>query len=636
MSLISVQSVSKSLGLKLIVKEASFAIEVGDRVGLIGTNGSGKSTLLRMLAGLEGVDSGQIAVNHGARLVYLPQEPQLEAERTVLDQVFAGGGERLRLVREYEELSAHLAASSDPELGLRLGKLAERMEAAGAWDLETRAKIVLTKLGISDFERPVGSLSGGYRKRIALAAALLSEPDVLLLDEPTNHLDAFSVEWLQEYLARFRGALVLVTHDRYFLDRVTGRILELDRGTLSPFAGNYAYYLEKKAEAEAAEASSERKHRGVLRRELEWLKRGPKARSTKQKARIERIHQMREREFRTAKGKIEFAAATSRLGTKVIELEGVSKSLGGRTLFHQFSYNFVPEDRVGIIGPNGAGKSTLLDIVTGRTQPDAGRVELGPTVKIAYLDQHSEAMLAAMRDEQRVIDYLKEVGELVKLADGTVITASQMLERFLFPPAQQYVPLAQLSGGEKRRLFLLRELMAAPNVVILDEPTNDLDVQTLAVLEEYLEDFAGCAIVVSHDRYFLDRVVDRLFAFAPDGRLEQFNGNYSEWLEHYQAEEQARAAAQRAAAKPPATPEPIATAANGARKLSSKEKRELQTLEARIAQMEARRDALEQSLSSIPATDYARTNEIYAQMGELTRSLDEATERWLELAERDG
>ncbi|WP_041243724.1 ABC-F family ATP-binding cassette domain-containing protein [Gloeobacter kilaueensis] len=624
MSLISLQSVHKSLGLKLIVQEASFSLEAGERVGLIGTNGSGKSTLLKLIAGIETADSGRIAINHGARIVYLPQQPELDPEHTAIEQVFADSGERGQLVRAYEQLVARADNST------ALADLTRRMESTGAWELETRAKIVLDKLGIADPEARIGTLSGGYRKRIALASALLSEPDVLLLDEPTNHLDADAVQWLQEYLVRFRGALLLVTHDRYFLDQVTQRILELDRGELFSYTGNYSYYLEKKALAEESAASSQRKHRGVLRRELEWLRRGPKARSTKQKARIERVLALQNQQFKQVAGKVEIAAAGRRLGKKVIELENISKAHAGRILFKNFSYKFTPEERVGVIGGNGAGKSTLMDIIAGRQTADSGSVEIGSTVQIAYFDQHSEALLAAMNDNQRAIDYIKAVAEVIKLADGSTISASQMLERFLFSPNQQYVPLSRLSGGEKRRLFLLRELMAAPNVLILDEPTNDLDVQTLSVLEDYLEDFGGCVIAVSHDRYFLDRVVDTIFALEPDGQIRQYPGNYSVYLDRRRALEQTRQIPVRATAKAPAPTAP----APATGKLSSKEKRELVNLENQIAQLEAERTALEQSLQQA-AGDFNRARAIAVQMGELTHTLDTATERWLALAERD-
>ncbi|MFM7575731.1 MAG: ABC-F family ATP-binding cassette domain-containing protein, partial [Microcystaceae cyanobacterium] len=412
-------------------------------------------------------------------------------------------GEKIQLVREYESLSQQLETGlGDIEkLTHRLANLSEKMDHLGAWELENDAKIILSQLGITHLTAKIGELSGGYRKRIVIAAALLSEPDVLLMDEPTNHLDALSVEWLQSYLKRFRGALLLITHDRYFLDQVTNRIIEIDQGELLGYTGNYGYYLEKKASAEESLQSSQKKHAGVLRRELEWLKRVPKARSTKQKARIDRIHAMQSQEFKQTQGKVEIATAGRRIGKKVIELTDICKGFQDKTLIDHFTYIFTPEDRIGIVGKNGVGKSTLMNLITGRLEPDSGTVDIGSTIHFGYFDQHSEDLNA--NPNQRVIDYLKEVAELVKTADGQVITASQMLERFLFPPNQQFSPIAKLSGGEKRRLFLLKVLMQAPNVLILDEPTNDLDVQTLAVLEDYLEDFNGCVIVVSHDRYFL-------------------------------------------------------------------------------------------------------------------------------------
>jgi ATP-binding cassette subfamily F protein uup len=638
MSIFTLQSVKKDFGIKEILKDASFSLGATDKVGLIGTNGSGKSTLLKMIAGLESVDSGQILVNSGARIVYLPQQPELDESRTVIEQVFADSGEQMALVREYEELSDKLAHSpGDSQLMSRLSGVMQRMDAAGAWELETNAKIILTKLGIEDVNVQIGSLSGGYRKRIALAAALLSEPDVLLMDEPTNHLDALSVEWLQSYLNRFRGALLLITHDRYFLDRVTNRIIEIDRGDLYTYDGNYSYYLEKKALAEEAAASSQRKHQGVLRRELEWLSRGPKARSTKQKARIQRIAEMRVTEFKQAEGKVDISTPSRRIGKKVIDLVKVGKSYGDRVLIKDFTYELTPEERIGIIGGNGAGKSTLMDIITGRVQPDAGAVEIGSTIHIGYFDQHSEELLAAMNENQRVIEYIKEEGEFVKTADGTQISASQMLERFLFPGNQQYAPIYKLSGGEKRRLFLLRVLMSAPNVLILDEPTNDLDVQTLAVLEEYLEDFNGCVIAVSHDRYFLDRTVDTIFAFEEGGKLRQYPGNYTVYLD-YKREEEEAAARESAGVKEKqkeAQPKSWKSQQDSSkpRKLSSKEKREFEMLEGKIVELEAEKALVEKALYSAPPGEVTKVRELYERVEQLKLAIDGATERWLELAE---
>jgi ATP-binding cassette subfamily F protein uup len=641
MTIFTLRSVKKDFGIKEILKDANFSLDEGDKVGLIGVNGSGKSTLLKAIAGLEPIDSGEIWVNSGAKIVYLPQQPNLDENRTVLEQVFADGGEQMALVREYEEISdklAHRHGDLD-KLMARLSHVSQQIEAMGAWEVETNAKVILSKLGIEDFDAKIGNLSGGYRKRIALAAALLSEPDVLLMDEPTNHLDALSVEWLQSYLTRFRGALLLITHDRYFLDRVTNRIIEIDRGDIYTYSGNYAYYLEKKAEAEEAAASSQRKHAGVLRRELEWLKRGPKARSTKQKARIDRIHDMQSREFKQVQGKVEISTPGRRIGKKVIELDNISKSYGDRALIKDFTYTFNPDDRIGIIGSNGAGKSTLMDMITGRVQPDSGTIEIGSTIHIGYFDQHSEDL--TLNENQRVIEYLKDVAELVKTADGSVITASQMLERFLFPPNQQYAPIHMLSGGEKRRLFLLRVLMSAPNVLILDEPTNDLDVQTLAVLEEYLEDFNGCAIVVSHDRYFLDRVVETIFAIEPGGNLRQYPGNYSVYLDYKQAEEEEKSKVESQKSKLEtrnlySIPDsPLSTSAPKSRKLSFKEKREYETLETQIPEMEAQKEELEKIFYNNPPSDFTEMQQLSEQLAQLVQAIDTATERWLELAERE-
>ncbi|NJO41335.1 MAG: ABC-F family ATP-binding cassette domain-containing protein [Cyanobacteria bacterium RU_5_0] len=638
MNCLVAKSIKKDFGIKEILRDANFSLGATDKVGLIGMNGSGKSTLLKMIAGLESIDDGDILVNSGIRIVYLPQQPDLDENRTVLEQVFADSGEQMTLVREYEALSDQLAHRPDnaDQLMAKLSSITQRMDATGAWELETNAKIILSKLGIENFNDRIGDLSGGYRKRIALATALLSEPDVLLMDEPTNHLDALSVEWLQSYLNRYRGALLLITHDRYFLDRVTNRVIEIDRGDLFTYDGNYSYYLEKKALAEESATSSQRKHQGVLRRELEWLKRGPKARSTKQKARIDRIHDMRDREFKQTQSKVEISTASRRIGKKVIELSHISKAYGDRTLIHDFTYEFNPEDRIGIIGSNGAGKSTLMNIITGRVQPDSGTVELGSTIHIGYFDQHSDDL--SLNPNQRVIDYLKDVAELVKTADGSVITASQMLERFLFPPDQQYAPLHKLSGGEKRRLFLLRVLMAAPNVLILDEPTNDLDVQTLSVLEEYLEDFNGCVIVVSHDRYFLDRTVDTIFALESGGNLRQYPGNYSVYLDYKQIEEQSVSRQSSTVneikefSKPQASKSETPIAVKP-RKRSYKEKREFEQLESQIPQMEAEKAELENLLSNHPPTDFTELKNLAERLAQLGEAIDSATERWLELAE---
>jgi ATP-binding cassette subfamily F protein uup len=629
MTILTVRSLKKDFGIKEILKEASFSLDERDKVGLIGTNGSGKSTLLKMIAGLEAIDGGEIQVNSGAKIVYLPQQPDLDDARTVLEQVFADSGESMTLIKEYEELSDRLVHESKNMDAImeRLSRVSQQIDKLGAWDLETNAKVILSKLGIDNFHARVGDLSGGYRKRIAIATALLADPDCLLMDEPTNHLDALSVEWLQSYLSRFRGALLLITHDRYFLDRVTNRIIEIDRGDLYTYGGNYAYFLEKKALAEESSASSQRKHAGVLRRELEWLSRGPKARSTKQKARIDRIEEMRGKEFKQVGGKVDIATAGRRIGKKVIEVESISKAYGDRTLIKDFTYIFTPEDRLGIIGSNGAGKSTLMNIITGKIAPDSGTVDIGSTIHIGYFDQHSDDL--NINENQRVIEYLKSVAELVKTVDGNVITASQMLEKFLFPPDQQYAPIYKLSGGERRRLFLLRVLMSAPNVLILDEPTNDLDVQTLAILEEYLEDFNGCVIVVSHDRYFLDRVVDTIFALETGGNIRQYPGNYSLYLDQKKDEEEPKE--KKITAK---TEKKSVT--SSPKKVSFKEKKEYEDIEKQIPLLEAKKTEIEQILYGEPLADFTKINELTEELAQLSQKIDNLTDRWLELAEKLG
>lgn len=636
MTLFTLKSVKKDFGIKEILKDASFSLDEGDKVGLIGTNGSGKSTLLKMIAGLEPIDGGEIWVNSSAKIIYLPQQPDLDENNTVLDQVFADCGEEMALIREYEDLSHQLAHdyNNTDQLLSRLSTLTQRIDTLNAWDLETNAKIILTQLGIEDFSAKIGNLSGGYRKRIALAAALLSEPDVILMDEPTNHLDALSVEWLQNYLRRFQGALLLVTHDRYFLDQVTNKIIEVDRGDLYTYAGNYSYFLQKKAEAEESDLSSQQKHKGRLRRELEWLKRGPKARSTKQKARIDRIREMQGQEFKQQAGKVEITTASRRLGKKVIELSNIDKSYHQNTLIKDFTHIFTPFDRIGIIGKNGAGKSTLMDIITGRIEPDQGTVEIGSTVHIGYFDQHSEDL--SINENQRVIDYLKEVAELVKTTDGTIITASQMLERFLFPPNQQYAPICKLSGGERRRLFLLKVLISAPNVLILDEPTNDLDVQTLSVLEEYLEDFNGCVIVVSHDRYFLDRTVDQIFALEEGGKIVTYPGNYSVYLDYKQAQEKENKEESKLNVK--SVDKKSSNSVNSSdakpKRLSSKERKDYEALELKITQLEDKKAEIETILYENPPSDYEKLEQLTQQLASLETEINQLTECWLELAER--
>ena len=640
MALLTLRSIRKDFGIKEVLKEGNFVLENRDRVGLIGTNGSGKSTLLKMIAGIEPIDGGEIEIPGGIRVVYLPQQPDVDEEKTVLEQIFADSGDVMELIKEYEAVSQALAdpdADQDKLLN-KLSSLTHRMDQAGAWELETQATIALNQLGITDFTTRVGDLSGGYRKRIAIATALIAQPDVLLMDEPTNHLDADSVEWLQGYLSRYTGSLLLVTHDRYFLDQVTNRILEIDRAELFNYEGNYSYYLEKKAAQEESSASSQRKFAGVLRRELEWLKKGPKARSTKQKARIGRVEDMKATEFKAVQGKVEISTMGRRIGKKVAELTDVSKGYGDRTLIKDFTYEFTPDDRIGIIGMNGAGKSTLMNLITGRVEPDSGTVDIGSTIQFGYFDQHSDELQSGINNNQRVIDYLKDIAELVKTSDGSIITASQMLERFLFSPNQQYSPIGKLSGGEKRRLFLLQVLLSAPNVLILDEPTNDLDVQTLGVLEEYLEDFKGAVIVVSHDRYFLDRTVETIFALEPGGNVRRYPGNYSIYLDCKKDEKREENSAPTIQVGPkPTAPEPVlvepTTIATKARKVTFKEKREYEELEAKMPKLEAEKAELEAKLYSNSSGGYSDIQALSDRLANVNSEIERSTDRWMELAE---
>ena len=570
------------------------------------------------MAGLEPVGDGRVQINPRHRVIYVDQNPSLDPERTVLEQVFADCGEKMQLVERYEGLIQELEQSpNDSALLGELSQISNRMDEAKAWELERQCQEVLSRLGIRDHSRKVGELSGGYRKRLALASALVAEPDGLLLDEPTNHLDALATEWLQGFLQRFKGALVLITHDRYFLERVTNTIIELDGGQLRRYPGNYGAYLKKKDEEEVADAARQRAYRSVMRREIEWLKRGPKARSTKQKARIQRIEQMQEQSFKPAKQNVAMESASRRLGKTVIDVERLQRKLGDRCLINDFTYSFSPEDRVGFIGPNGMGKSTLLDLISGRQQPDAGSVVRGETVVIGRFDQHSEDL----KPELKVIEVIQDVAERIDLGQGNSLTASQLLERFLFPPAQQHSPVAKLSGGERRRLHLCRLLMAAPNVLLLDEPTNDLDVQTLAVLEDYIEDFRGCVVIVSHDRYFLDRTVDRLFCFQSGGLLERFEGNYSEWLEQQPAKQATESTKTKLAAAKPKREQP--------KRRSYKEQRELSDLDTKLPQLEEQKTQLE---SQLAGADYDRLEALTEELAELCEQISRAEDRWLELS----
>lgn len=638
MALLSFDRVHKSYGTKPLLEDVSFVIEADERVGVVGANGAGKTTLLRLAAGTEPADGGRVLTASGARIGVLAQRPDLDDAGTILDAVVAGDGPAAVAVRDYEHALARLDRQpDDTEAGADIARLSARLDAVGGWDLESRARATLDRLGLTDPEAIVGTLSGGQRKRVALARALVERPDLLILDEPTNHLDTETIEWLEGLLTSWTGALMLVTHDRYFLDRVTNRMIEVGGGGIQRYVGSYSDYLEQKAAQAVVEAAEESKRQNLATRELAWLRRGAKARTSKSKARIDRAHALLDAKPEAGPGDIAIESVSTRLGKKVIELAGVSKGWDGKTLFSDLTYTLTRDDRLGIIGPNGTGKTTLLELLAGRTEPDAGTVERGPTVTIGYYDQQSRALAATATEgaDQRMIDYVEEIAETIAMPDGSFISAAQMLERFLFPREQHYTPVGLLSGGERRRLYLLRVLLGAPNVLLLDEPTNDLDIPTLVALEGYLDTFGGAVVVVSHDRYFLDRTVGHLLRIEGDGgRVREIPGSYSVWAEiearETAAKEAAKAAKPVASAAPPPPPTPAAPAG---KKLSYNEKRELTMLEERIAAAEERQPQIEAELVEF-ATDAERVIALSSELAALTAQLETDVDRWAELAER--
>lgn len=648
MNILSLEGVSKRFGLDPLFEDVTFGLEHDRRVGLIGPNGSGKTTLLRIIAGLEPPDAGRVVLGRGRRVAFLPQAPAFPGNPTVLEALFLHGSEEMRRMGEYEAACRALerTGGSDETLLARVSDLAHQLDVTGGWDREVDARAILSRLGIHDTDQRVDTLSGGQRKRVALARALIERPDLLILDEPTNHLDVDTIAWLEAWLARYTGALLLVTHDRYLLDRVTQEMLELERGRVNRFEGNYTRYLEAKEERAARREAEARTRDGLIRRELAWLRRGAKARTTKQKARVDRATALMSVEREKPAEALELASTATRLGRKVVEVRGVTKSFDGRKVLDGVSWSFGRGDRVGIIGPNGAGKTTFLEIVAGALAPDAGEVEVGETVVMGYYRQESRPL----DPERRILDTVRDVAEHLRTPDGQLVTAGQMLERFLFPPATQYTPVGKLSGGELRRLDLLLLLMTAPNVLLLDEPTNDFDLDTLVAVESYLDAFDGCLLVVSHDRYFLDRTVDHLLVLEEGGKARAFPGGCSDFLEarEREAQQEAERAAGRAAAAgtrrngasrssaPPSVVgggAPDATGAEGPAPLTWKERKELEALEGRIAAAEERKAGLEDRLAAA-AADFAVAGPLYAELQEVQEALARDMERWEVLAER--
>jgi len=582
--LLSAEHISKNYGTKQLLDDATLYLPERRKMGIIGVNGTGKSTLLKILAGAEQPDAGSVTCQRGIRIAYLPQEPAVDDSRTVLEETLAS--------------------------------LPEDAREAGGYE----AKAMLTKLGITEHGARMGELSGGQRKRVALAAVLSRPADVLILDEPTNHLDSDMVLWLEERLKKFTGGIIMVTHDRYFLERVANGITELSRGKLYFYEANYSKYLELRAQRYDMAVASERKRQALLKKEYEWISRGAKARSTKARGRIDRYNELLEREAPEADETVQMAAAASRMGKKLIELRSVTKALGGRVVIDDFSYNIKKDDRIGIVGKNGAGKTTLLNLMAGRLAPDSGSVETGSTVKIGYFMQESRELPS----DRAVYDYICEIAREVKTDEGT-FSAAQMLERFLFGPEQQYSPIGKLSGGEKRRLYLLAVLIEAPNILLLDEPTNDLDIDTLTVLEDYLDSFPGAVVAVSHDRYFLDKTAEDIFEVGDGGRISCYTGNFSDYLEKRPPQERER---------PAQTEKSQAPRPQSARKLklSYKEQRELETIDSDIAALEAE-TAAEKAALAADASDYVKLMEHSEKIKALEAALDEKTERWIYLNE---
>lgn len=598
MNLVTAEHLTKSYTERLLFDDTDFAVNEGEKIGVIGINGTGKSTLLRLVAGLEEPDQGTVTRGRNLDIRYLPQNPKFTPKDTVLQSI----------VRDNE-------GHEHP------------------WDLESQAKTMLTKVGIFDFDKEVGTLSGGQRKRVALVSALMSDTDLLILDEPTNHLDSQMAEWLEDYLKRFRGAIVMITHDRYFLDSVTNRIVELDKGKLYSYQANYEGYLKLKAERLDMAAAAERKRQSILKVELAWMRRGARARSTKQKAHIQRYEALRDQKPPEADKAVEMESVSSRLGRTTVEIQGLSKAYGDKVLVRDFSYIFLKDDRIGIIGPNGSGKSTLMKMIAGWTEPDDGVINMGQTVKLGYFSQENEAMDESLK----VIDYIKNVGEYVKTRDGSV-SASQMLERFLFPPSVQYTVISRLSGGEKRRLYLLRILMEAPNVLLLDEPTNDLDIQTLTILEDYLDQFEGIVVAVSHDRYFLDRIVKRIFAFEGQGKVSQYEGGYTDYQIEYERRHPENSGGDKKAEDGKKSEAGRKEGKNAARKLrfTYQEQKDWEVIEDQIQALEEELAQLEIQIQE-SARDFVKLNQLTEEKNQKEAALESKMERWMylnELAER--
>lgn len=621
--LLKVDQLKKEFADKIVFEDVTFSVSPGDRIGIIGVNGTGKSTLLHILAGQETPDAGELQHPNDYRIRLLSQSTDYPEDQTVMQVLLSGNTPTINALRHYEV--ARLALEQDPAnetLLTRFISAQTEIDAANAWDTESRLKMILNKLGITNLEATIGSLSGGQRKRVGLAEALLDEADLLLLDEPTNELDAETITWLESQIKEYRGAILLITHDRYFLNRVTNHMMEIANGTAYFYVGNYESFLEKRAERRERTASMEEKRQNILRRELAWLRRGAKARTTKQKARIQRVDALQELSYEEDEAALEVQVGSTRLGKKVIEAVDVSQQFGDRTLFNDFSWLFGRKERYGIVGRNGSGKSTLLSILAKRLEPTSGEVIHGETVKVGFYGQFAEFS----HPNRRVIEEVERIAQVITTLDGQEITASQMLEQFLFKPEAQYKPIGKLSGGEKRRLKLLTILMDEPNVLFLDEPTNDLDTETLSVLEDYLDSFPGTVITVSHDRYFLDRVVNRLLAFE-NGEIVSYYGQYTDYLEQRELPSVIEAPVVKDVPTVEAPP------AETPKKLSYQEQLDWKTIESQIEEAELQAESLEQQLAS-SGSDLGQVNELYQQIEQAKAKIDQLMEYWTYLSEK--
>ena len=610
------------------------SVSSGDKIGIVGVNGTGKSTFIKVIAGLIPQDSGNIIAGKNIKIEYLSQDKIFNPENTILMEVFQGNQPIMQALYDYEiTLAQSQKNPHDHKLQEKIIKLTSKIDELNGWQLESDAKTILTKLGIMDFSAQIKTLSGGQQKRLALATALIQPCDLLLLDEPTNHLDSETIAWLEEYLQKLKCALIMVTHDRYFLDSVATKILELDKGKSYVYTGNYTQFLELKTAREEREEASEQKRQNFLRNELKWIRRGAQARSTKQRARIQRFEEVKNQKVNIDNSKIEMGLAGSRLGRTVIELENVNYTVDNKTIIKDFTYTVLRNDRIGILGPNGSGKTTLLNIIAGILPPTTGNVNIGQTVKIGYFAQKN----INMDERLRPIEYIKEVAHHITLADGTQLSASQLMERFLFPGTLQWTPISKLSGGEKRRLFLLRVLMSSPNVLLLDEPTNDLDLQTMSILEEFIDNFNGAIIFVSHDRFFIDRLADKVFVYQQDGSLRQYPGGYSyykgvEEKELATLEKGKNTETKNAISDTEKTSKNTTTKTEPVKKLSFKEQKEYAEIEAIIAETEGKLKVVQLQMSQ-NASDYGKLNELTKEETALQEKLDYLMERWAYLEE---